>query len=141
MKRDLHSLKRDCEVRFFWSLKVGPCTYINVKKKWARDFFWVCFHHFHLFHGSVIDTRGLVNDTADWLTISRNSNCQQRIRTTTPRIRNCHRCSVNATSNSVKDTFGPFMPVILCQQKTAFLKKTQLPNNCHLVPETVIESQ
>ena len=59
----------------------------------------------------------------------------------TPRIGKRHRGTVivtssglvNATadqllprSNSVKDLFGPFMPAILCQQKTTFIKKTSL---------------
>ena len=52
------------EIRF--RKKSGHRTYINVKKKaWdlSRSFFTIYF----FFRGSVIDSRGLVNDTADWL--------------------------------------------------------------------------
>jgi hypothetical protein len=38
--------------------------------------------------------------------------------------------NVNATSDSVKDNFDPFMPALLCQQKTAFIKKTSLLSKC-----------
>ena len=55
--------------------------YLDEREKkyfWLGTFFVVCFEHFIFFRGSVFDTLGLVNYTADLLTTSRISKCHQR---------------------------------------------------------------
>ena len=89
------------------SLVIVP-RWTSKKKKTALGLFGVCLNNFNLLHGSVIDTRGLVNDTADWQTTSRNSNCHQR-------IGKRHRCwSVNGKTLPKKNAMQSYIIMLCC---------------------------